>query len=86
MARTSISISDDLYTLSLEIGKIERRDFSNLCSIALEEFLKSRGYHPSSISKKAELLAAVAEIGEDRAIEILTRAARRKCKVEKAAA
>lgn len=77
MARTTISLSDDLYTAALGFGKKDKREFSNLCAVALEEFLKSRGELPSDDAARAELLATASEIGIPEAIKVLRKRLRR---------
>jgi len=41
-ARTTISISKDVYDRALAHAEPDKRNFSNLCEVALEEYLKVR--------------------------------------------
>lgn len=77
MARTTISLNDDLYQVALGYGERDKRDFSNLCSVALEEFLRARGELPADDAVRAELLATAREIGLPEALKLLRKRLRR---------
>jgi len=60
MARTTISISDDVYDAAKDCcdPKNENRDFSSLAEVALREYLTPRGYlSPSRTAEAREFHA-----------------------------
>lgn len=71
--RTTISLDGGVYAAALALcaPDKENRDFSNLCEMALREFLGARGAMPEAAAQKAELLATAEMIGIPAAIEQL---------------
>lgn len=72
--RTSISIDDGVAALADKIATREKRNFSNLCEVALAEYCGPR----ESSQAHAELIATAEEVGIDTALAALKRAMRSK--------
>jgi predicted CopG family antitoxin len=75
IARTTISLSDEIYTAALKQADLEKRNFSNLCEVAIEEYLNVR--KPSDEAELVQVLKEAKAAGVD-VIKTLTRAARRR--------
>jgi len=73
--RTTISLDGEIYAAALALCAPDRenRDFSNLCEMALREYLAPRGALPADIALKAEVLATAEQIGLPSALEQLRR-------------
>ena len=73
--RTSISLDGELYAAALALCAKERenRDFSNLCEVALRDYLTARGALPGDVAMKAEIIAAAEQIGLPVALDNLRR-------------
>lgn len=77
--RTSISIDGGIYGAALKIcaPDKENRDFSNLCEVALREFLAARGAMPADIAQSQEIIATARELGFPAALDALRKKLRR---------
>lgn len=75
--RTSIRIDDAVGELAAKIAKREKRNFSNLCEVALSEYCSAR----QNPGDHAELIAAAEQVGVPDALAVLRRERRRKAKV-----
>jgi len=72
MTRTTISVDDEIAALASRICEKENRNFSNLCEVALQQYCEPRVQDASH----DEVIAAAKEIGVDKAVVVLRRAAR----------
>lgn len=74
--RTTISIDDAVAVTAEGMAKREKRNFSNLCEVALDEYCAARG----QVQDAPLLMAAAEQVGVPEAIALLTKAARAKHK------
>lgn len=74
-ARTTISLDGEIYAAALALCAKDRenRDFSNLCEMALREYLSARGALPGDVAIKAEIIATAEQLGLPAALDNLRR-------------
>lgn len=65
--RTTISLDDNVAALAEKIAEREKRNFSNLCEVALAEYCKPR----AEDGQHADLIAAAEEVGIEQAVATL---------------
>lgn len=73
-ARSTISIDPQVDARARQMMAMEKRDFSNFCEVALVAYMDGR----PDPSQTAEVMAAVEQVGPERALEALRAEARRK--------
>lgn len=68
-----------LHDAAVAYGKAQTPELnpSVVVCTALQFFFEAKGFVPASATKRAEILAAIDEVGEDRALTLLRRATRR---------
>lgn len=72
--RTTISIGAEVGERAQKVAETEKRNFSNFCEVALVAYMDGR----PDPSQTAEVMAAVEQVGPERALEALRAEARRK--------
>lgn len=73
--RTSISIDPQVAALAQRVAETERRSFSQLCEIALDEYIRARGGFTAA--EEAAAVTEAKEAGVD-VVAVLKSAARRR--------